>query len=140
MFEFFRRFRKSAPRGAPPAADPDTATIDACARAYLRRWYPAMTLWGVVSAQERESLRTLIRCLTREQRDDLLAYNSFKANGYVIECNATTSNICSATPFGTRFCAVPVAAHGHFDVFLVQKLWVEQREQEFLRVAAKRPA
>ena len=138
MFNLFRFFRRRAPQYARTPGNGDRAEIDAYATAYIRRWYPTMVgQRGMLGTRDHESLRTLFRCLSPRQRRDLLANNAFKANGYTIQCNATASNICSNTPFRKRFCAVPVASHGHFDIFLVQKLWIEHREQDFLRIAVK---
>jgi hypothetical protein len=135
-----RLFRRRAPKSAPPPGQDDAPEIDACAQAYLRRWCPGiMTHWGVLGARDYRSLRTLVRCLSPQQREELLATNAFKANGYTIQCNASASNIYRNAPFAKRYCAVPVAAHGYFDIFLVQKLWIEHREQDFLSVAVKHP-
>jgi hypothetical protein len=137
VLSLFRFFRRSAPRGALPERD-DAAEIDWVVEAYLRRWSPTMIgSRGMLGVRDEHSLRTLVRCLSPRQRRELLANNAFKVNGYIIQCNATASNICSSSFFRKRFCAVPVGTHGHFDTFLVQKLWIEHREQDFLRVAVK---
>ncbi len=135
LLDLFTEFgRRKLTAVAPPGSQAGEDVLDLWARQYLRRWWS-----GHVTAHERASLRTLIRCLNEQQREDLLSRNAFTVNGYTIECTSGVSNILRSTPYQRRLCAVPIAAHGYFDIFLVQKLWIEHREEDFLRVAVSRP-
>ena len=89
-------------------------------------------------ASER-ALDLLVQCLTPAQRTEFARSSTFKVRGqsgqqYRITY-ATTSNVEVIGPSGTvsrRLCAIPA-------VMLAQKLMLETREAEFLRIAAGGP-
>lgn len=96
-------------------------------------------------ASER-ALDLLVRCLTPAQRAEFARSSTFKVRGqsgqqYRITY-ATTSNVEVLGPSGTvcrRLCALPVGDLPIPAVMLAQKLMLETRESEFLRIAARGP-
>ncbi len=93
-------------------------------------------------ASER-ALDLLVRCLTPAQRSEFARSSSFKVRGqsgqqYRITY-ATTSNVEVLSPSGTvsrRLCALPAGDLPIPAVMLAQKLMLETRESEFLRIAS----
>lgn len=106
--------------------------------------FAEMGLSEDLRAHER-ALKLLVRCLTPAQRAEFARSNAFKVRGesgqqYKITYG-TTGNIEVLSQSGMvarRLCAgpvdVPIPA-----VMLAQKLMLETRESEFLRIAAGAP-
>lgn len=96
-------------------------------------------------ASER-ALDLLVRCLTPAQRSEFTRSSTFKVRGqsgqhYRITY-ATTSNVEVLSPSGTvarRLCALPAGDLPIPAVMLAQKLMLETRESEFLRIASGGP-
>jgi hypothetical protein len=96
-------------------------------------------------ASER-ALDLLVQCLTPAQRTEFARSSTFRVRGqsgqqYRITY-ATTSNVEVIGPSGTvsrRLCAIPVGDLPIPAVMLAQKLMLETREAEFLRIAAGGP-
>lgn len=96
-------------------------------------------------ASER-ALDLLVRCLTPAQRSEFARSSTFKVRGqsgqqYRITY-ATTSNVEVLSPSGTvsrRLCALPAGDLPIPAVMLAQKLMLETREAEFLRIASRGP-
>lgn len=92
------------------------------------------------------SLRLLEQCLTPAQRADFARTSAFKVRGpsgqlYRITYG-TISNVEVLGPSGAvcgRLCAAPAGALPTPAVMLAQKLMLETRESEFLRIAADGP-
>lgn len=103
-----------------------------------------MGLVGDRTADER-ALKLLLRCLTSAQRAEFERSSAFKVRGpsgqqYRITY-AMTGNVEVLSPTGTvarRLCAGPVGVPTAA-AMLAQKLMLETRESEFLRIAAGGP-
>jgi hypothetical protein len=112
----------------------------------MLRARPDADLYGCESgAAYDRSLRLLVRCLSKAQRDEFERSRSFTVRGrsgqpYRITYG-TTSNVEVVTRSGkvvSRLCAGPTGLPTPA-VMLAQKLMLETAESEFLRIAAQGP-